>query len=105
METVEFTVGPLPPGAGPFLTDQLAALLADHPSAVVVRCEVSAVERPTPADLDHLARLRLTARQAGRELVLAGVPPRLRLLLELTGLAEVFGCSGIGAGQPHREPP
>ncbi|MDH6138578.1 ABC-type transporter Mla MlaB component [Kitasatospora sp. GP30] len=105
METVEFTVGPLPPGAGPFLTGRLAALLADHPSAVVVRCEVSAVERPTPADLDHLARLRLTARRAGRELVLAGVPPRLRLLLELTGLAQVFGCSGVGAGQPHREPP
>jgi anti-anti-sigma regulatory factor len=109
METLLFDVGPLPPGAGPFLCDQLAALLADRPDAAVVVCDVSAVERPTPADLDHLARLRLTARRADRELVLRGVGPRLSLLLALTGLGEVFGFEGgesdPGGGQPHREPP
>jgi anti-anti-sigma regulatory factor len=102
METITFTVGPLPPGAGPFLTDQLAALLAHHPEATLVVCEVAAIERPTAADLDHLARLRLTARRAGRELVLADPPERLRLLLMLTGLDDP---SVVGGGEPHRESP
>ncbi|MEZ0067248.1 anti-anti-sigma regulatory factor [Streptacidiphilus sp. MAP12-20] len=111
MKTVVFTLDQLGPGSGPFLCDQLAALLADHPEAVVVICDVSALEHPMPADLDHLARLRLTARRAGRELVLRGVGARLRLLLTLTGLAEAFGCEaeasapgGVG-GQPHGQAP
>ncbi|MET8541461.1 STAS domain-containing protein [Kitasatospora sp. NPDC004799] len=96
METLEFALGPLPGGAGPFLCDQLAALLAEHPEGRVVVCDVSALRRPAPADLDHLARLRLTARRAGRQVVLRGVGPRLRLLLVLTGLAEVFADEADG---------
>ncbi|AEW98315.1 hypothetical protein SCATT_p01220 (plasmid) [Streptantibioticus cattleyicolor NRRL 8057 = DSM 46488] len=106
-----FTVGQLRCGAGPFLCDQLAASLADRPEAVVVVCDVSAADRPTPADLDHLARLRTTARRMGCDLVLRGASPRLRLLLALTGLEEGFGYGddasdpgGVG-GQPRRQVP
>ncbi|MFB7666970.1 hypothetical protein ACFC1R_23980 [Kitasatospora sp. NPDC056138] len=112
METVEFTLVPPPPGAGPFLADRLAALLTARPDAALVICDVSAVDRPGPADLDHLARLRLIARRAGRELLLRGAGPRLRLLLALTGLGEVLGETADGpsapgsvGGQPHGESP
>lgn len=90
MDTVEIISARSHPGAGPCLCDQLALLLTNHPDAAVVVCDVSAVERPTLADLDHLAQLRLAARRAGRNLVLRGVGPRLQLLLVLTGLGEVF---------------
>ncbi|MFJ8201126.1 STAS domain-containing protein [Streptomyces sp. NPDC096152] len=83
-----------------FLTDQLAALLTAWPDAAVVVCDVSAVDQPRAADLDHLARLRLTAQRAGRALVLRGVGPRLRLLLALTGLGEVFGAEAGGLSAP-----
>ncbi|MFJ3338702.1 STAS domain-containing protein [Streptomyces sp. NPDC086766] len=100
MESIEFCLGPLPLGAGVFLTDQLAALLTDRPDAGVVVCDVSAVEQPRAVDLDHLARLRLTAQRAGRTLVLRGVGPRLRLLLVLAGLDEVFGAQAGGLWAP-----
>ncbi|MFG2566217.1 hypothetical protein ACGFR6_12340 [Streptomyces sp. NPDC048567] len=90
METVVFSLRSLPPGSGPFLADQLTALLTARPDAGVVACDVSALDRPCAADLDHLARLRLTARRGGRDFVLHGVGERLRLLLVLTGLAEVL---------------
>lgn len=111
MKRVVFTLDQLGPGAGPFLCDQLAALLTDRPDAVVVVCDVSALERPTPADLDHLGKLRTTARRMGRDLELSGVGPRLRLLLTLTGLEGTLGREadasdpgGVG-GQPHGQAP
>ncbi|MDX3515215.1 hypothetical protein [Streptomyces caniscabiei] len=73
---MEITFGPLPPGDGLRICDQLAVLLTNPPDAAVVVCDVSAVERPTPADLDHLAQLRLAARRAGRDVVLRGFRPR-----------------------------
>jgi anti-anti-sigma regulatory factor len=108
---VVFYVASLAPGAGPALCDRLAALLTDRPDAAIVVCDVSGIERPTPADLDHLARLRITARRMGRDLLLRGAGPRLRLLLTLTGLAEVLRCEAGGSGpggaggQPRREAP
>ncbi|MEU0119113.1 hypothetical protein ABZ137_36900 [Streptomyces bobili] len=42
-------------------------LLTTHPDAAVVVRDVSAVERATAADLDHLAQLRLAARRVGRD--------------------------------------
>jgi hypothetical protein len=104
------------PGLGrASVTPQLAVLLTNHPSAAVVVCDVSAVERPTPAALDRLAQLRPATRRASRDLVLRGVGPRLQLLvpvLVLTGLGEVFGgetgepsdLRGVG-GEPHGQPP
>lgn len=96
METVTFSLSPLPPGSGPSLAGRLAALLAARPDAAVVVCDVSAVDRPCVADLDHLARLRPAARRAGRDFVLQGVGAQLRLLLALTGLAGVLDAEPGG---------
>lgn len=63
---------------------------------------MSAIERPTGADLAQLARLRLDAVRRGCELELTGVGERLRLLLALTGLDEVFV---IGGGPAPPEDP
>ena len=57
---------------------------------------MSTIERPTTADLERLARRRLDARRRGCELVLTGVGVRLRLLLAVTGLDEVFLIGGEG---------
>lgn len=51
---------------------------------------MSSIEQPTGADLERLARRRLDARRRGCELALTGVGERLRLLLMLTGLDELF---------------
>ena len=60
----------------------------------IERYDVSTVEQPTRADLERLARRRLDARRRGCELELTGVGARLRLLLALTGLDEVFVIGG-----------
>ncbi|ARP69013.1 hypothetical protein LK07_03615 [Streptomyces pluripotens] len=111
METVTFALSSIPSGSGAFLADQLAALLTARPDAAVVVCDVSAVDQPRAADLDHLAWLKLTTRRAGRDFVLQGVGTRLRLLLALTGFGEVLdaepggpsahdGDGGRPAGKP-----
>jgi anti-anti-sigma regulatory factor len=64
----------------------------------IERYDVSAIDRPTRADLEQLARLRLDAGRRGYDLELTGVGERLRLLLELTGLDEAFG---IGPAPPE----
>lgn len=66
--------------------------------------DVSSIEQPTKADLERLARRRLDARRRGQELVLTGVGERLRLLLALTGLDEVFVVGGEGAPEGLPEP-
>jgi anti-anti-sigma regulatory factor len=43
------------------------------------------------ATVDALARLQLTLRREGRELVLVGRSPELCELIELAGLTEVLG--------------
>lgn len=58
--------------------------------SLVVLCDVGAVARPDLAALNALARLRLHAVRAGAALRLWRAGPRLRLLLELTGLGEVL---------------
>jgi anti-anti-sigma regulatory factor len=76
--------------------------------------DVSGLDRPGPTELDQLARLRLAAARDGHPLVLRGAGERLRLLLELTGLAELLpteaqadGPSGGHAlgGEPLGQPP
>lgn len=89
---VVFELGQHARGAAPFLCNQLAAILEGSAARTVV-CDVAGLERPGPADLDHLARLRATARRHGREMRLRGVRPELRLLLELTGLSSVLDPS------------
>ncbi|NUR25123.1 MAG: hypothetical protein HOV83_04620 [Catenulispora sp.] len=59
----------------------------------IVLYDASALDRPTREDLHRLARLRLEARRSGCDLVLTGVGQRLRLLLTVTGLDELFTIS------------
>lgn|GEM_PF-3058946 len=67
---------------------------------LIERYDVSGIEQPGRADLEQLARRRLEARRRGCELVLIGVGERLRLLLTVTGLDEVFV---IGETAPDAE--
>lgn len=76
----------------------------------IVLYDASAIERPTREDLHRLARLRLEARRGGCDLVLTGVGQRLRLLLAVTGLDELFtisadGMCGDGDGDSHAPEP
>lgn len=78
----------------------------------IVLYDASAIDRPTREDLHRLARLRLEARRGGCDLVLTGVGRRLRLLLAVTGLDEVFtisadgmcGDDGVAGGSPGPDP-
>jgi hypothetical protein len=106
MESLLIRVLPAVPAEGHLLPERLAGLLARRPGTRVVVCEVASLTAPGPADLDCLARLRIVARRAGADLVLRGAGRRLRLLLALTGLAQLLRCEeesdGAGGGQPHR---
>ncbi|MEU3499147.1 hypothetical protein ABZ747_37390 [Kitasatospora cineracea] len=83
METLEIEPRP---GA----EEHLAALLARQPRPVRVVLLVAGVGSPGPGELDRLGRLAAGARRAGHQVVLRGAGPRLRLLLELTGLGEAL---------------
>ena len=66
-----------------------------------VDCDVGGVVHPDLALVEAVARLGLVARRAGgRELRLRNVPPGLRALLDLTGLAEVLGPARCQARDP-----
>ncbi|MGW4383040.1 hypothetical protein [Kitasatospora sp. NPDC004531] len=88
-DTVEFDVPPQH-AARPALEEQFSALLAAHrpPARIVLR--VGNLLRPAPGDLHRLGRLAVLARRTGHQVVLRGVGPRLRLLLDLTGLADTL---------------
>ncbi len=81
--------------AVPGLCVELEALLYDSGGAVRdpdagVDCDVGGVEHPDLALVEAVARLGLIARRAGgRRLRLRNVPPALRNLLDLVGLADV----------------
>ncbi|MFD7748464.1 STAS domain-containing protein [Streptomyces sp. NPDC059698] len=61
---------------------------APAPGAVV-DCDVGGVVRPDLTLVDAVARLALVARRSGHTLRLRRVPPELRALLDLVGLADV----------------
>ncbi|MFE3665844.1 STAS domain-containing protein [Streptomyces sp. NPDC059164] len=54
-----------------------------------VDCDVGGVVRPDLTAVEAVARLGLVARRAGVTLRLLRVPPELRALLDLVGLADV----------------
>ncbi|RKE17059.1 hypothetical protein [Streptomyces sp. TLI_171] len=85
METLEFAASPHP-GA----EERLAALLGGRTGPVLVALLVADVRQPAPRDLQLLGRLAVLSRRAGHQVVLRGAGPRLRLLLDLTGLAEAL---------------
>ncbi|GHB45547.1 hypothetical protein GCM10010347_13830 [Streptomyces cirratus] len=87
------------PGVSPGDAERLDALCRDGPRPLWVVCAAGALATAGLAEVDALARLALAARLAGVRLSLAGVPPRLRALLDLVGLVELLG-------EPEqREPP
>ncbi|MGW6590248.1 STAS domain-containing protein [Streptomyces sp. MCL20-2] len=68
------------------LADPCGAALA--PGAAV-DCDVGGMIRPDLTAVEAVARLGLVARRAGHTLRLRRVPPELRALLDLVGLADV----------------
>jgi anti-anti-sigma regulatory factor len=68
----------------------------DAARPAVVVCDVSALRTVDVGTLDALARLRLTVRRAGAELVLRGSAPSLCGLARLTGLDEAVGLARPG---------
>ncbi|MGW2840711.1 STAS domain-containing protein [Streptomyces sp. NPDC001493] len=69
-------------------------LAAPGRAAAPVECDLTGVVRPGLTVVEALARLSLTVRRAGRgPLRLRGVPPELRTLLDLVGLADLAGIT------------
>ncbi|MEK8144635.1 STAS domain-containing protein [Streptomyces sp. M10(2022)] len=89
----------------PGLCARLEALLGSGvPEVTAVDCDVSGVVYPDLALVEAVARLGLVARRTGGvELRLRNVPPEVRVLLELTGLADVIGPVRTAPGQ-ERDP-
>ena len=72
----------------PGVCERVKALLGPgHLDRVV--CDVGALVEPGIAALDALARLQLAATRLGFSFCVRGAPPRLQVLLALTGLDEV----------------
>jgi anti-anti-sigma regulatory factor len=71
----------------PGLCDRLTALLDNNDAAVVV-CDVRAITKPDAVVIEALARLQLTARRLGRQILVHHASDHLRDLLVLTGLRE-----------------
>ncbi|MGW8885050.1 STAS domain-containing protein [Streptomyces sp. NPDC055749] len=96
----------------PRLCAELETLLygpeADAADPVVaVDCDVGGVVHPDLALVEAVARLGLIARRAGgRGLRLRNVPPELRSLLDLVGLADAVGLEDRAPAlqDPARDP-
>ncbi|MFD8483006.1 hypothetical protein [Kitasatospora sp. NPDC059673] len=88
-DTVEFDVPPHH-AAHPALEDHYTALLDAHRRPVRIALLVGNVLRPAPGDLQRLCRFGVLARRAGHQVVLRGVGPQLRTVLDLTGLADTL---------------
>ncbi|MFR9775362.1 STAS domain-containing protein [Micromonospora sp. MS34] len=86
----------------PALCAELAELLRGRGPGIV-DCDVAGVASPDVVTVEALARLRLTARRHGWQLVVRGSGPGLLRLVGLLGLTGVLPESG---GQPeNREEP
>ncbi|MEU2614623.1 STAS domain-containing protein [Micromonospora sp. NPDC007271] len=73
----------------PILCAELAELLRGRGPGIV-SCDVGGVHRPDLVTVEALARLRLTARRHGRQLVIRGADPGLLRLVGLLGLADAL---------------
>lgn len=69
----------------------------------MVVCDVSGLVEPDAAAVDALARLQLTVRRCGGELVLRHGSDELRGLLALTGLSDVLRVSAGSGVEPERQ--
>jgi anti-anti-sigma regulatory factor len=88
----------------PRLCADLAERLRGGCAGGVVLCDVTEVTRPDGVTVETLARLRLTARRHGWELVVHGADARLRQLVGLLGLAEALPESGPVLPESGRQP-
>ncbi|WP_018684582.1 STAS domain-containing protein [Actinokineospora enzanensis] len=77
----------------PQLEQALDAALAE-PGATGVRVDLSAVEFMDSAGLRVLVAALRKAEESDRTLVLDAPHERVRRIIEITGLAEVFGLAG-----------
>jgi hypothetical protein len=77
-----------PPGAGPQPGPTI--LVVDASGATIATWPLECGQPPTLADVDRLARVRLTARRMGLEVALREAPEALLALLALVGLAGLF---------------
>ncbi|MCG8917278.1 STAS domain-containing protein [Actinokineospora sp. PR83] len=76
---------------------QLEAELSDAlatPGATGVRVDLAGVEFMDSAGLRVLVAALRTAEEGGRTLTLAAPHDRVRRIIEITGLSEVFGLAG-----------
>lgn len=89
---------PIMPGDLPALCERVRAHVARSRDAIV--CDVSTLTEPDLGTVDALARLELAVKKLGGALALCGVGPRLRELLELTGLEETLCVEA--PGQPEQ---
>jgi anti-anti-sigma regulatory factor len=95
--------GRIDPAAVPVLCGRLRMLLEGSDADLII-CDVSALVDPDAVAVEALARLRLTARRLGREILLRHASCELQELLALVGLQEAFApCAGLPL-EPRREP-
>ena len=76
----------------PEVGDKLAGLVGD-----AERINLSAMERIDSAGVALLLEAMLSARQAGRSLLLEGVPSRMRALIDVYGISEFMQESPVPA--------
>lgn len=94
--------GPIARAAVPALCAHVRLLLANG-DVDLVTCEVGGLDHPDVTAVGALARLQLTARQAGRAIRLRNAQIELCDLLALAGLRdELPVCPGLLA-QPQRQ--
>ncbi|SCF17204.1 STAS domain-containing protein [Micromonospora viridifaciens] len=77
----------------PVLCADLAELLRGRGPGIV-SCDVGGVHRPDVVTVEALARLRLTARRHGWQLIVRGAGPGLLRLVGLLGLTDALPESG-----------
>jgi ABC-type transporter Mla MlaB component len=85
----------------PRLCDRLRGLLLAS-EADLVGCGVGNIGEVDAATIDALARLQLTVRRMGREMLVLDASGELRDLLALTGLSDVVPCAELPL-EPRRQ--
>jgi ABC-type transporter Mla MlaB component len=84
--------GPVARAGIPRLCQDVRTLLEGSDAQLVV-CDVGALVEPDAETIDALARLQLTARRLGRQVLLLHACGELKDLLGLAGLSDVVPCA------------
>jgi anti-sigma B factor antagonist len=86
-------IGEVDLATAPLLEAELSAALAT-PGATGVRVDLAGVEFMDSAGLRVLVAALRTAEDSGRTLTVSAPHDRVRRIIEITGLSEVFGLAG-----------